>query len=82
MRHSTFLMLSTLALTVVLGPLLEEYLRRAMLLSRGSFWTFVERPISGTMFGLTALLILWSIYTTIRGRKKALLRPNVEELAK
>ena len=65
----------------VLGPLLEEYLRRAMLLSRGDPWTFVQHPISGTMFGLTALLILWSTYTTIRGRKKALLRPNVEELS-
>ncbi len=66
----------------VLGPLMEEYLRRAMLLSRGSFMTFIERPISGTMFALTALLILWSVYATIRGRKRALLRPTVENLAK
>ncbi len=66
----------------VLGPLMEEYLRRAMLLSRGSFWTFVERPISGTMFAITALLVLWSLYSALTGRKRALLRPKVEELVK
>jgi len=66
----------------VLGPLMEEYMRRAMLLSRGNFMTFIERPISGTMFAITTLLILWSLYSTIVGRKRGLLRPPVEELAK
>ena len=33
----------------ILGPLMEEYLRRAMLLSRGNPWVFVQRPISATL---------------------------------
>ncbi len=35
-----------LLLGFVLGPMMEENLRRALLLSRGSLATFVERPIS------------------------------------
>lgn len=31
------------------SPLIEEYLRRAMLLSRGNPWVFVQRPISATL---------------------------------
>lgn len=51
-----------LALGFVLGPLMEENLRRAMLLSRGDPIIFVERPISATLLlaaaGLLLLLIL------------------------
>lgn len=50
-----------LILGFVLGPLLEEHFRRAMLLSRGDFMTFVERPISATLIGLATLLLLWSV---------------------
>ena len=39
----------------ILGPMMEEYLRRAMLLSRGSPWVFVERPISATLLALAVL---------------------------
>ena len=63
----------------VLGPLLEEYLRRAMLLSRGDFMTFIVNPISGTMFAITGMLILWALYATILGRKKRLV--EVEHLS-
>jgi putative tricarboxylic transport membrane protein len=38
-----------LLLGFILGPMLEENLRRAMLLSRGDWGTFVERPISLTL---------------------------------
>jgi TctA family transporter len=36
-----------LLLGFVLGPLMEENLRRALLISRGDFMVFLERPISG-----------------------------------
>lgn len=50
-----------LLLGFVLGPLMEEHLRRAMLLSDGDFMTFLERPISATVMGITALFLLWSV---------------------
>ena len=42
-------------LAFILGPLMEEYLRRAMLLSRGNPWVFVQRPISATLLAVAVL---------------------------
>ena len=43
-----------LLLGFILGPMMEEYLRRAMLLSRGDFTVFLTRPISATLLVLSA----------------------------
>jgi TctA family transporter len=71
-----------LLLGFILGPMLEENFRRALLLSRGSFSIFVTRPISGTLFGLIALFVSWQVYSFVRdSRKKAAARkaaPPVE----
>jgi TctA family transporter len=42
-------------LAFILGPMMEEYLRRAMLLSRGDPWVFIRRPISATLLALAVL---------------------------
>ena len=42
------------------GPMLEENMRRALLMSRGDLTTFFTEPISATVLGATALLMLWS----------------------
>ena len=42
-------------LAFILGPMMEEYLRRAMLLSRGDPWVFIRRPISATLLVLAVL---------------------------
>src|SRR5499433_164625 len=41
----------------VLGPMLEENLRRAMLIARGDPSTFVTRPISAALMALAAILL-------------------------
>ena len=48
-----------LMLGFILGPMLEENFRRALLLSRGSFGIFVSRPISGTLFALIGVFVVW-----------------------
>jgi len=50
-----------LMLGFILGPMLEENFRRAMLLSRGSFDTFVSRPISLTLLTLIAVFVTWQL---------------------
>jgi putative tricarboxylic transport membrane protein len=40
------------------GPRVEENFRRAILLSDGDLWYFLQRPISATVLGLCVLLIL------------------------
>jgi putative tricarboxylic transport membrane protein len=47
-----------LLLGFVLGPMMEENLRRALLLSRGDPVVFFTRPISATLLVLSALLIV------------------------
>jgi putative tricarboxylic transport membrane protein len=42
-------------LAFILGPLMEEYLRRAMLISRGNPWVFVQRPISASLLFVAVL---------------------------
>ncbi len=53
----------------VLGPLMEENLRRALILSRGDMMTFVQRPISGTILALCAALLAFSAYRALRGSR-------------
>ena len=48
-----------LLLGYVLGPLIEENFRRALLISRGDFMVFVERPISATSLVMSVLLVIW-----------------------
>jgi putative tricarboxylic transport membrane protein len=61
-----------LVLGFVLGPLMEENLRRAMLLSRGDPLVFVQRPISATLIALTAAIIAWAVWSEMRWRRRRL----------
>ena len=45
-------------LAFILGPMMEEYMRRALLLSRGDPMVFLQRPISAVMLGLGVLVII------------------------
>jgi TctA family transporter len=47
-----------LLLGFVLGPMMEENLRRALLLSRGDFSVLVTRPLSASLLAATVLLVL------------------------
>jgi len=59
-------------LGLVLGPQMEEYFRRAMLLSRGDPSVFVERPISLGLLIVTAfLLILMALPAVKKARTEA-----------
>ena len=42
----------------VLGPMMEEFFRRAMLLSRGDPMVFLERPGSAALLGVAVVLLL------------------------
>jgi len=61
-----------LVLGFILGPLMEENLRRALVMSRGDPSIFVERPISATLLGLTVALVALIVLPQIRKtREKA-----------
>ncbi len=58
-----------LLLGFVLGPMLEENLRRAMILGRGDPTIFVARPISLTLLLLTVAVLLVMLLPTIRKKR-------------
>lgn len=55
-----------LLLGFILGPLLEENLRRAMLMSRGDPSVFFTSPISAVTLLVAALLLLVTVLPTVR----------------
>jgi TctA family transporter len=66
----------------VLGPMVEENFRRALLLSRGDLAVFVERPISAWFIGASALLVLLQVWAFLRRNKnKGKGKPEVPQAA-
>jgi TctA family transporter len=62
-----------LLLGFIVGPLLEENLRRSLVVSRGDPMIFISRPISATlMVGVVLLLVLLLVPAVQRGRETAL----------
>jgi putative tricarboxylic transport membrane protein len=60
-------------LGLVLGPLMEENLRRAMLIARGDAGVFVTRPISAGLLSAALALLLVAILPAIRRRREEVL---------
>ncbi|HEY1458889.1 MAG TPA: tripartite tricarboxylate transporter permease [Casimicrobiaceae bacterium] len=59
-----------LLLGFVLGPMMEENLRRAMLLSRGDPMTFLTRPLSAAMLAAAALLLILIVLPNLRKKRE------------
>lgn len=47
-----------IVLGFILGPMIEENLRRALLLSRGSFNVFISTPVSATFMALCVITLV------------------------
>ena len=65
----------------VLGPLMEENLRRAMLIARGDATVFLTRPISGVLLSIAIILLVIAAHaedpaTTRRGVRRVGTRPE------
>jgi putative tricarboxylic transport membrane protein len=60
---------AALVLGFVLGPMMERSLRQALLISDGSFMTFINRPISGITLGVAFLLLLSNISPYFKKRR-------------
>jgi TctA family transporter len=63
-----------LILGLLLGPMLEEYLQRALLLSRGNPFVFVERPISVSLLGLSLVILCVAALPFIRRKREVALQ--------
>ncbi len=59
-----------LLLGFVLGPLLEENLRRAMILSRGDPTTFVTRPISAILLAIAVAVLIVVFLPSVKKKRE------------
>jgi putative tricarboxylic transport membrane protein len=55
-----------LLLGYLLGPLMEVYMRRAMLLSRGDPWVFFQRPLSLAFLTIAVVVLIFIILPNFR----------------
>jgi TctA family transporter len=59
-----------LLLGFILGPMMEENLRRALLLSRGDWTTFATRPLSAGLLIAAALMIVVVMLPSIKKKRE------------
>jgi TctA family transporter len=59
-----------LLLGLILGPMMEENLRRALLLSRGSWSVFVTRPISAGLLVAAALMVVIVLLPAVKSKRQ------------
>jgi TctA family transporter len=65
-----------LLLGLVLGPQLEENLRRALMLSDGDFSVFVTRPISAGLLAVAALILIVMLSPTITKKREEIVEAD------
>ena len=66
-----------LLLGFILGPMMEENLRRALLLSRGDWTTFMTRPLSAGLLIAAALMIVVVTLPAIRKKREVAFKEDV-----
>jgi putative tricarboxylic transport membrane protein len=59
-----------LLLGFILGPMMEENLRRSLLLSRGDWSVFVTRPISASLLAAAALLLVIVLLPAVKSKRE------------
>jgi putative tricarboxylic transport membrane protein len=59
-----------LLLGLILGPMMEEYLRRALLISRGDWSVFVTRPLSASLLAIAVLLLIVVLMPSIKKKRE------------
>jgi putative tricarboxylic transport membrane protein len=59
-----------LLLGLILGPMMEEYLRRALLISRGDWSVFVTRPLSASMLVVAAILLIVVLMPSVKKKRE------------
>jgi putative tricarboxylic transport membrane protein len=58
-------------IAVILGPGLESYLRRGLLLLDGDWWAFMSRPWTGLIFALSIGFLIYASFGTVRLARRA-----------
>lgn len=69
--------LAPLVLTFVLGQLMEDSLMQSLTIVQGDFLSLFARPITGTLFSLSILVLIFSIIAEVK-KKKGMFADDVD----
>lgn len=62
--------LSPVVIGIILGPLLENNLRRSLLISDDGYWIFLERPVAAVLLGVNLILVAGALWMSIQNRRR------------
>jgi TctA family transporter len=54
----------------ILGPMMEEYLRRALLITKGDATVFITRPISATLLAVSAVALVIVLLPALKQKRE------------
>jgi len=54
----------------ILGPMMEEYLRRALLITKGDTTVFITRPISATLLAVSAVALVIVLLPALKEKRE------------
>ncbi len=54
----------------ILGPMMEEYLRRALLITKGDATVFVTRPISAALLAVSAVTLVIVLLPALKQKRE------------
>ncbi|MGB4909079.1 MAG: tripartite tricarboxylate transporter permease, partial [Tabrizicola sp.] len=57
---------------LILGPLAEQQLRRALAIAQGDWWTMVSTPVSAVLLGVSVVFLVVPVLMRLRGRGEVL----------
>ena len=59
-----------LLLGFVLGPMMEEYLKRALKLARGDWSVFITRPLSAALLAVAVVLVVMVLLPAVKSKRE------------
>ena len=62
--------LAPVVIGIILGPLLENNLRRSLLISQDGYWIFLERPVAASLLVINVALIIGALVFAHRRKSK------------
>ena len=60
----------------VMGPIIEDNLGRALIISNGDLWKVVSRPITASLLTISVVTAVWSYVRTVRTEREAVRQEN------
>ena len=54
----------------MLGPMMEEYLKRALKLARGDWSVFISRPLSAALLAVAVMLLALVLLPAIKSKRE------------